>query len=196
MKIYATNFWALVFTCDFFNSIGTSLTLTYAINNTDNNTSSTSNTITLSLKGQVNYSSYPTFTINTFCLAAEKGPFPCSAITLGTPCLANNFCLDDNIKFWCDPTSINKFMNMATNSCGTQCPTLYTRLPDSIETTAYCFWSCTSSQNNACPNTTTNIVSAQYKLITNFSCNTDYTRVSYNCLLTSSVTNSKIIIKI
>ena len=194
MKIYATNFWPLVFTCDFFNSISTSLTLTYAINNTDNNTSSTSQTITLSIKSQINYSTYPTFTINTFCTAGQKGPFPCSSITLGTPCLASNFCLDDNLKFWCDPSSSNKFMNMATNTCGTQCPTTYTRLPDSIDTTAYCLWSCGSSLNNACPNTSANLISAQYKLATNFSCNNDYTRVSYYCLLTSSVANSNCIL--
>ena len=193
MKIYAAsiNFWPLVFTCDFFNGITSNLNLSYNTIDNDQGTAPQTLSITLSFKTQVIYSTYPSFTILSFCSISQKGPFPCTAIT-GTCDSTNNFCYDNGIYFWCNPTSApkNYYMDMTLLSCGTTCPINYTRLPDSVDSSAYCLWNCVNSQNSLCPNTATNIKSAQYILSTNFSCNSNFSKISYYCSPSANISKS------
>ena len=190
MKSYikaSFNFWALVFTSDFFESIGSNLALLYRIQDTDNGGSIAASTIILVSFAQPKYTTYPTFIINTYCSSTQKGPFPCVAIT-GTCDSTANFCLDNGFYFWCG--AVNKYMNMATSTCSTSCPAFYTRLPDSVDSSAYCLWNCATSQNAICPNTG-NIIVANYNKQSSFNCNTSFSRISYNCLYTSNAINSK-----
>ena len=186
MKQYATNFWALVLTCDFFNGISNALNLIYNINDTDNATTSNP-TLTLTVKAQAQYTTYPTFVLNTYCSVSQKGPFPtCTTITTQA-CSVSTFCFGElpGGVFWC-LTSPNKYLNLSTGTCGPSCTGNTTRNPDSIDSTAYCKWNCITSNNALCPGSSTNILSANYRLTgatATFTCNSNYVKVGSYCYL-------------
>jgi hypothetical protein len=146
--------------------------------------------------GPINYSTYPTFFILNLCNIDYKGDGNNNCVkisSVNTECVAaTEFCYDkvngQLQYFWCPN---NKYLDMSNYSCNSNCPTGYTRLPDSYDLSAYCIKTCSSGNFNACPNTSANIVLANYKLINNFNCVPNYSRIFYNCVLNSSLGNSK-----
>ena len=200
----SSNFWPLVFNVDFdkydYQPLATPPVskLTYTTIDDQGNSLTQTLTTLLNNLSSVNYSTYPTIYPITLCDVSNKGDGNNNCVPIkgvGLTCLPTEFCYDlvnsSLQKFWC-PTS--NYIDISNYSCSPNCPTGFTRLPDSLGTVGYCLKNCPSGNFNSCPSTSSNIGYGNYKKLSIFACNTGYTRVFFNCLSTPTLINSNIIL--
>ena len=142
----SSNFWPLVFNVDFdkytwVEPITYLNYLNYTLIDEKGNVTTPKLTTLLVNLGPINYSTYPKFYPLKLCDVSNKGDGNNNCVPIkgvGLTCLPTEFCFDlvnSNLqKFWC-PTS--NYIDISNYSCSPNCPTGYTRLPDSIDSLGY-----------------------------------------------------------
>ena len=191
MKEYITSisnnvYYPLLFAVDFTNDYNIIYdSLKYYI--TDYDFIPTTNQIIEKLMLNVNVYSYTTYPFydpflqcgigKIYKLDSNNIPY-CEFIINPPNCNAEKiFCLDNNKFFWCEK---NKYLDINTYQCNSDCPEGYTRPSDVINGYGMCYIKASDMHYYTYPKNNEDLIIGNYE--NNFQCDDDYVLVNYHCV--------------